>query len=76
MAAENWRSSWTKRIQVSVIAGLAYPLINLLGHTLRWRVEGLEHLDAIAAASNRLRRESVTCLRTAGLRRPLAGPSR
>jgi lysophospholipid acyltransferase (LPLAT)-like uncharacterized protein len=33
-----------------MIAGLGYPLINTLGHTLRWRVEGLEHLDAIHAS--------------------------
>ena len=33
-----------------MIAGLGYPLISLLGHTLRWRVEGLHHLEAIRAA--------------------------
>src|SRR6185312_5806859 len=47
---ESWRSSRLKRIQVSTIAGLGYPLINALGHTLRWRVEGLQHLDAILAS--------------------------
>jgi lysophospholipid acyltransferase (LPLAT)-like uncharacterized protein len=35
---------------VAAIAGLGYPLINALGHTLRWRVEGREHLDAVLAA--------------------------
>ena len=35
---------------MAAIAGLAYPLINALGHTLRWRVEGLHHLDAIHAS--------------------------
>jgi lysophospholipid acyltransferase (LPLAT)-like uncharacterized protein len=30
-------------MQVATIAGLGYPLINALGHTLRWRVEGLQH---------------------------------
>jgi lysophospholipid acyltransferase (LPLAT)-like uncharacterized protein len=29
---------------------LAYPLINALGHTLRWRAEGLQHLDTITAS--------------------------
>ena len=29
---------------------LGYPLINALGHTLRWRVEGLHHFDAIVAS--------------------------
>ena len=45
-----WRASWRKRAEVAVIAGLGYPLINALGHTLRWRVEGLNHLDAILAS--------------------------
>jgi lysophospholipid acyltransferase (LPLAT)-like uncharacterized protein len=39
-----------KRLQVAAIAGLGYPLINVLGHTLRWRVEGLHHYDAIVAS--------------------------
>jgi lysophospholipid acyltransferase (LPLAT)-like uncharacterized protein len=47
---EDWRSSVSKRVQVAAIAGLGYPLINALGHTLRWRVEGLQHLDAILAS--------------------------
>jgi lysophospholipid acyltransferase (LPLAT)-like uncharacterized protein len=48
--AQDWRSSPLKRFQVAAIAGLGYPFINALGKTLRWRVEGLEHLDAIAAS--------------------------
>lgn len=47
---EPWRSSPLKRFQVAAIAGLGYPLINMLGHTLRWRVEGLHHLEAIRAS--------------------------
>ncbi len=47
---DNWRSSWVKRAQVTAIAGVGYPLLNALGHTLRWRVEGLQHLDAIHAS--------------------------
>ena len=35
---------------MAAIAGLGYPLINALGHTLRWRVDGLHHLDAIRAS--------------------------
>jgi lysophospholipid acyltransferase (LPLAT)-like uncharacterized protein len=50
LATENWRSSRLKRIQASAIAGLGYPLINALGHTLRWRVEGLHHFDVIQAS--------------------------
>jgi lysophospholipid acyltransferase (LPLAT)-like uncharacterized protein len=46
----DWRSSFSKRAQVAAIAGVGYPLISALGHTLRWRVEGLQHLDAILAS--------------------------
>jgi lysophospholipid acyltransferase (LPLAT)-like uncharacterized protein len=48
--AEDWQSSLLKRMQVATIAGLGYPLINVLGHTLRFRVEGLHHYDAIVAS--------------------------
>ena len=37
------------RLQVSAIAAVGYPLINALGQTLKWRVEGLQHFDAIRA---------------------------
>ena len=47
---ESWRSSPLKRVQAATIAGVGYPLINALGHTLRWRVEGLQHLEAILAS--------------------------
>src|SRR4249919_2308742 len=47
---ENWRHSFSKRAQVAAIAGIGYPLISALGHTLRWRVEGMHHLDAIVAS--------------------------
>ena len=48
--AEDWHSSPLKRFQIACIAGLGYPLINALGHTLRWRVEGMHHYDAIVAS--------------------------
>jgi lysophospholipid acyltransferase (LPLAT)-like uncharacterized protein len=48
--AERWQQSPWKRAQAAAIAGLGYPLIAALGHTLRWRVEGLEHFHAILAA--------------------------
>jgi lysophospholipid acyltransferase (LPLAT)-like uncharacterized protein len=47
LSDEGWRASWLKRLQIAAIAGFGYPLINALGHTLRWRVEGLQHYDAI-----------------------------
>ena len=48
--SDDWRASPFKRFQVATIAALGYPLINALGHTLRWRVEGLHHLSAIHAS--------------------------
>jgi len=49
-ADRSWRSSPAKRLQARAISTLGYPLIAALGSTLRWRVEGLEHLDAVARA--------------------------
>jgi lysophospholipid acyltransferase (LPLAT)-like uncharacterized protein len=45
-----WRSSLAKRIEATLIATTGYHLISLLGATLRWKTEGLEHLAAIRAA--------------------------
>ncbi len=45
-----WRDSRSKRFQAAAVAGIGYPLIKLLGRTFRWRVEGLQHLEQIAAA--------------------------
>ena len=50
VSSKDWRSSAFKRAQIAAIAGLGYPLINALGHTLRWRAEGLHHYDAIVAS--------------------------
>jgi len=46
----DWRNSWRQRLEVATIAGVGYPLINALGHTLRWRVDGLHHYEAIRAS--------------------------
>jgi lysophospholipid acyltransferase (LPLAT)-like uncharacterized protein len=35
---------------VAAIAGLGYPLITALGRTLRWRVDGRQHYDAVLAS--------------------------
>ena len=48
----SWRDSRWKRVQAAAIAGVGYPLIAALGGTLRWRVSGLQHLDAIRAAGH------------------------
>src|ERR671912_2427181 len=53
MAGDTWQSSRWKRIQIATIAGLGYPIISALGHTLRWRIEGLHHYDAIVASGRK-----------------------
>ena len=45
-----WRASRRKRIEAKLFAVLGYRAVGLLGSTLRWRTEGLEHLDEIAAS--------------------------
>jgi lysophospholipid acyltransferase (LPLAT)-like uncharacterized protein len=45
----DWRTSRSKRIQAHLISILGYRLVQLLGATLRWKTEGLEHFDAIVA---------------------------
>jgi hypothetical protein len=45
-----WRRSRLKRFQVAAIAAIGYPLIALLARTLRLRVEGREHMDAVTAS--------------------------
>ena len=49
-AGVDWRRSGRKRLEAAAIARLGYPLINALGHTWRWRVEGWHHLEAIWSA--------------------------
>lgn len=45
-----WRRSRSRRAQAAAIARVGYVLIAALGWTLRWRVEGLEHYDAVLAS--------------------------
>ena len=45
----DWRESRLKRIEAALIAASGYRLMALLGATLRWRTEGLEYFDQIAA---------------------------
>jgi lysophospholipid acyltransferase (LPLAT)-like uncharacterized protein len=42
-----WRSSRSRRIEAWLIAAAGYRLISLLGATLKWKTDGLEHLSAI-----------------------------
>ena len=43
----DWRSSFAKRLQARLISIVGYRLIALLGSTLRWKTEGLEHFETI-----------------------------
>jgi lysophospholipid acyltransferase (LPLAT)-like uncharacterized protein len=42
-----WRQSPLKRLEATLIATAGFGAIALLGSTLRWRTDGLEHLDAV-----------------------------
>ena len=46
----SWRESRLKRFEAKLLAVLGHRTIALLGATLRWRTEGLERFDAIAAS--------------------------
>jgi lysophospholipid acyltransferase (LPLAT)-like uncharacterized protein len=50
MEMSEWRRSRARRLQVSLIAGLGYPLLAALGATYRFRVDGLEHVRQAQAA--------------------------
>jgi lysophospholipid acyltransferase (LPLAT)-like uncharacterized protein len=43
----NWKSSPVKRLEAATISVVGYRLVAALGATLRWRTDGLEHLEAI-----------------------------
>lgn len=47
VTTDTWRASRTKRLEARLISVAGYRAISLLGSTLRWRTEGLEHVDAI-----------------------------
>jgi lysophospholipid acyltransferase (LPLAT)-like uncharacterized protein len=44
-----WQASPSKRLQVLLIVAVLQPLFVVLRWTLRWRVEGREHFDAVLA---------------------------
>jgi len=48
-----WRSSRLKRFEAAAIATVGYRVVAALGSTFRWRTEGLEQLDRVAAAGRR-----------------------
>ncbi len=42
--------TFAQRVKAASIAAVGYPIVAFLGRTLRWTVEGREHLDAVAAS--------------------------
>jgi lysophospholipid acyltransferase (LPLAT)-like uncharacterized protein len=45
-----WQESRVKRAQVAIIPAIATPLIQLLGATYRWRIDGADHYDHVVQA--------------------------
>ena len=48
--SSDWRSSPSKRVLTKVIPVLGYPVIAALTSTLKWKVDGAQHLDAVKAS--------------------------
>jgi lysophospholipid acyltransferase (LPLAT)-like uncharacterized protein len=46
----DWRASRRKRVEAAAIAVVGYRLVALLASTLRWRAEGLDHLEGVFAS--------------------------
>ena len=47
--APGWRASRLKRLEAAALSVAGYRAIDLLGTTLRWRTDGLEHFERLAA---------------------------
>ena len=45
-----WQASRWKRFEIAAVSTIGYRLVQALGATLKWRTEGFEHFDTIAAA--------------------------
>jgi lysophospholipid acyltransferase (LPLAT)-like uncharacterized protein len=43
----DWRASRVRRFEAAAIAAAGFPVVALLGRTLRWRVDGLDVLDSV-----------------------------
>ncbi len=52
MSERDWRASRLKRVEAAAIAAVGYPLVALLGWTLRWRADGLRYLDDVIASGH------------------------
>lgn len=49
-SAEPRRRGFRRRLKIALAASAGYWAIRLVGRTIRWETEGLEHLDAIHAS--------------------------
>ena len=67
MSAANWRASRSKRAQVALISGAGYRLIQALGATLRWRLDGFERFGADISEVERNRENPYCCGAGGGL---------
>ena len=52
-ATAGWRTSPRKRAAAALIAAVGYQAMRAVGLTLRWRIEGFEQFDRLAAAGHR-----------------------
>jgi hypothetical protein len=50
VSGTDWRRSRSKALQAKLFSIGGYRLVAMLGSTLRWRTEGLEHFDAVLAS--------------------------
>ncbi|MEO5819277.1 MAG: lysophospholipid acyltransferase family protein [Vicinamibacteraceae bacterium] len=50
--APDWRASWSRRFQARAIPFLVAPIVGALGRTYRWRVDGAEHMEAVARSGH------------------------
>ena len=48
----DWRDSRAKRLQAKLISILGYRIVALLGSTLRWKTDGLEHFDGVVRSGH------------------------
>jgi lysophospholipid acyltransferase (LPLAT)-like uncharacterized protein len=50
VSESDWRASRRKRLEAAAIAVVGYRLVAMLASTLRWRAEGLDHLDRVVGS--------------------------
>jgi lysophospholipid acyltransferase (LPLAT)-like uncharacterized protein len=53
VAPRNWRNSRLKQFEAAAISVVGYRVVRALGATLRWRTDGLEHLEEIIRSGRR-----------------------